>query len=66
MAWRTDAAPAAAENRGMDRTTTFAAHFAQWTRANSRDALAAAVQRWENEGGSVKPAADAAAPRIPR
>ena len=50
----------------MDLTTSFAAHFARWVRANSRAALAAALQRWENEGGSVKPAEGAAAPRIPR
>jgi len=51
----------------MNPATTFAAHFARWARARPAAiaALAAAVQRWENEGGSVKPALDAAAPRIP-
>jgi hypothetical protein len=51
----------------MNPATTFAAHFARWarTRPASSAAKAAAVQRWENEGGSVKAAQDAAAPKIP-
>jgi hypothetical protein len=51
----------------LTEATTFAAHFARWARArpSSSAARAAAVQRWENEGGSVRPADRAAAPKIP-
>ena len=46
---------------------TFQAHYARWLRTSqaSQAAQAAAVQRWENEGGSVRRADEAAASKIP-
>ena len=36
---------------------TFQAHYARWLRTSDAAAQAAAVQRWENEGGAISRAA---------
>jgi len=38
---------------------SFQVHYANWLRASAAAAQAAACQRWENEGGALRPARNA-------